>query len=51
MEMRFTAVVSEVAADEVTLELVRGVHDGEAAGCRIDDEIAGLGDGGDEAPC
>ena len=46
-----TGVVNEVAADEVTPELARGVHDGEAAGCRIDDEIAGLSDGGDEALC
>ena len=33
MEMRLTGVVNEVAADEVTPEMVRGVHDGEAA-CR-----------------
>ena len=46
MEMRLTGVVSEVAADEVTPELVRGVHDGEAAGCRIDDKVARLGNGG-----
>jgi hypothetical protein len=50
-KMRLTGVVNEVAADKVTLEPVRGVHDGEAAGCRIDGEIAGLGDGADEAPC
>ena len=43
-----TGVVSEVAADEVTPELLRGVHDGEAAGCRIDDKVARLGSGGDQ---
>lgn len=48
MEARLTGVVSEVAADEVTPELVRGVHDGEAAGCRIDDKAAGLCNGGDQ---
>jgi hypothetical protein len=39
---------NEVAADEVTPELLRGVHDGEAAGCRIDDKVARLGNGGDQ---
>src|SRR5215831_14400417 len=48
MQMRLTGVVSEVAADEVAPELVRGVHDGEAAGCRIDDKVARLGNGGDQ---
>jgi hypothetical protein len=51
MGMRLTGVASEVAADEVAPKLVRRVHDDEGAGCRIDDEIAGLGDGGDEALC
>jgi hypothetical protein len=51
MEMGLTGVVNEIAAEELAPELVRGVHDDEGAGCRIDDEIAGLGDGGDEAPC
>ena len=48
METRLTGVVSEVAADEVTPELVRGVHDCEAANCRIDDKVARLGNGGDQ---
>ena len=39
---------SEVAADEVTHEPARGVHDGEAASRRIDDKIARLGNGGDQ---
>ena len=47
-KIRLTGVVNEIAAEEVTPELVRGVHDGEAAGCRIDDEIAGLGSGADQ---
>jgi hypothetical protein len=51
MEVRLTEIVSEVATDEVAPELVRGVQHDEGTGCRIDDEIAGLGDGGDEAPC
>ena len=48
MEMRLTGAVSEVAADEVTPELVRGVHDDEAAGGRVDDKITGPSDGTDE---
>jgi len=48
METRLTGIVSEVAADEVTPALVRGVHDGEAASRRIDDKIARLGNGGDQ---
>ena len=43
-----TGAVSEVAADEVTPELVRGVHDDEAAGGRVDDKITGPSDGTDE---
>ena len=37
--MRLTGVVNEVAADEVTPELVRGVHDDEAASRRVYDKI------------
>ena len=40
MEMRLTGIVSEVAADEVTPELTRGVHDDEAAGRRVYDKVA-----------
>jgi hypothetical protein len=39
IKKRLTGVVSKVAADEVTPELARGVHDGEAAGCRVYDKI------------
>src|SRR6516165_3594385 len=41
-------VVSEVAADEVAPELVRGVHDGEAASRRVYDKITRPSDGTDE---
>jgi hypothetical protein len=48
MEMRLTGVVSEIAADEVTPELVRGVHDDEAASRRVYDKITRPSDGTDE---
>src|SRR6516162_2043551 len=48
IEMRLTGVVSEVAADEVASELVRGVHDDEAAGRRIYDKITRPSDRTDE---
>jgi hypothetical protein len=35
-ELRLTGVVNEVAADEVTPELVRGVHGDEAASRRLE---------------
>jgi hypothetical protein len=46
--MQFTGVVSEVAADEVTPELVRGVHNDEAASRRVYDKITRPSDGTDE---
>src|SRR6516164_6773708 len=46
--MQFTGVVSEVAADEVTPELARGVHDDEAASRRVYDKIIRPSDGTDE---
>ena len=48
MEMRLTEVVNEIAADELTPELVRGVHDDEAAGRRVYDKITGPRNGTDE---
>ena len=48
MEMPLTGVVSEVAADEVTPELVRGVHDDEAASRRVYDKITRPSDRTDE---
>ena len=48
MEMGLTEVVSEVAADEVTPELVRGVHNDEAASRRVYDKITRPSDGTDE---
>ena len=47
--MWLTEVVNEIAANEVTPELVRGVHDDEAAGCRIDDKVARLRSSGDQS--
>ena len=48
VEMRLIGVVSEVAADEVTPELVRGVHDDEAASRRVYDKITRPSNGTDE---
>ena len=46
--MRLIGVVSEVAADEVAPELVRGVHDDEAASRRVYDKITRPSNGTDE---
>lgn len=43
-------IEGDIAADEVAPELARGDHDGEGAGGRVDDQIAGFSEGGDEAP-
>ena len=48
VEMRLIGVVSEVAADEVAPELVRGVHDDEAASRRVYDKITRPSNGTDE---
>jgi hypothetical protein len=48
VEMRLIGVVSEVAADEVAPELVRGVHDDEAASRRVYDKITRPSNGIDE---
>ena len=48
MEMPLTGVVSEVAANEVAPELVRSVHDDEAASRRVYDKITRPSDGTDE---
>ena len=41
--------VGNVAADEIALELVGGVHHHERARCRIDDEITRVSEGTDQA--
>jgi hypothetical protein len=48
VEMRLIGVVSEVAANEVAPELVRGVHDDEATSRRVYDEITRPSNGADE---
>src|SRR6516162_2957763 len=45
----FTSHPHQIAADEFAPELVGGVHHHEAAGGRVDDELARLG-GGDDQP-
>jgi hypothetical protein len=51
IEMRLTRRVSQVATDEVAPAPLRCAQHDEGTRCRIDDEIAGLGDGGDEVFC
>ena len=43
-----TAPVADVAADEIAAELLGGVHDDEAAGGRIDYQLAWPGNGADQ---
>jgi hypothetical protein len=42
-------VMGNVAADELAVERHRGAHHNETAGGRIDDQVAGVRDGADQA--
>lgn len=49
VQVSFDIGIGDVAADEVPAELRGGGHDDEAAGGWVDDEVAGIRDGADQA--